>query len=336
MLRFAVLALCVAACGRSQGVTDQDLPGLVVEAKPSEVPIDVARAAKDPVELSRALARPYRVTLAALGPHSLAVNTTTTVEEASAPGAPLATDLSDHAQIDNGESGAYHAVYNNSADYGRETTFVNGKLYLRPSYQRWHARDPEAPDEPMALRDQYADAIYAAWDLLAPGAELTDRGKVDFAGRPGRKIAISRASDPDRPPTEPISQRKWREGRSIDAVAGEIILDADKGVPLAAKLTGTIGFSRDGRRFIMKISVDSTVSGLGSAAEIAIPSEPEVVATPERLREVDDRDFLLQGIAPPLKRNLDAAAAPGAKPTDAPRADEPARPRAKPGNGAKP
>lgn len=308
MIRFAVLALCSAACGRSHGVADQDLPGLVVEARKAEPPIDVDRATKDPAELGRALAQPYRATLAALGPHGFAVNTATTVEEAGKP----VSELSDHAQIDNGDDGTYRAVYTNSADYGRETTFTGSKLYLRPRYQRWHARAPEAPDEPAALRDEYAAAVAAAWDLLAPGAELSDRGAIEVSGRPGRKISVSRASEPGQPSAEPVSQRKWREGRSVDAVSGDIVLDADKGVPLAVKLTGSIGFTRDGRRFTMKISVDSSISGLGSPAMILAPADGEVVATPERLREVDDRDYLLQGIAPALRRNPDGTAVPPA------------------------
>jgi hypothetical protein len=321
MIRFAVLALCAAACSRSQGVSDQDLPGLVVEAKKPEPPADVARAARDPAELGRALARPYRVMLAALGPHSVAVNTAITVEE----GGKQISDLSDHAQIDNGDGGAYRAVYTNSADYGRETTFVGGMLYLRPRYQRWHARAPEAPDEPAALRDGYFDAVAATWDLLAPGAELTDRGPLEVAGRAGRKIEITRASEPRRPPAEPIAQRRWREARSVDAVAGEIVLDAERGIPLAVKLTGAVGFTRDGRRFAMKVSLDSTISGLGTAAAITPPPAGEVVATPERLREVDDRDYLLQGIAPPLRRNADGTAIP---PAPSLRGGEPAPPGA--------
>lgn len=313
MVRFAVLALCAAACGRSRGVADQDLPGLVVEARKADPPIDVARAAKDPEELGRALARPYRVMLASLGPHVLVVNSATTVEEAGN----AVSDLSDHAQIENGERGAYHALYINSADYGRETTFVAGKLYLRPRYQRWHGRRPETPDEPVELRDDYAGAIAATWDLLAPGIELTDRGPIDVAGRAGRKIEVAHAPAPRKPEAEPIAQRKWREGRSVEAVAGEIVLDRDKGVPLSVKLAGSVGFSRDGRRFVMKMSLDSTVSGLGITATIAAPPDGEVVATPERLREVDDRDYLLQGIAPPLRKNPDGTAvtpAPANKP----------------------
>jgi len=308
MVRLAILALCATACSRSQSTADQDLPGLVAEARRGEATIDVDRATSDPAELGRALGRPYRATLAALGPHSVAVSTVTTVSEAGQP----ISELSDHAQIDNGDSGAYHAIYTNSADYGRETTFINGKLFLRPRYQRWHARGPEAPDEPEALRDQYFDAVAAVWDLLAPGAELADRGQIQISGRTGRKIEVKRASDPAQPPDEPIAQRKWREQRSIDDVSGEVVIDAEKGVPLVVKLAGSLGFSREGRRFAMKVSVDSTISGLGSAAAIAVPPEGEVVATPERLREVDDRDYLLQGIAPPLRRNPDGTAIPPA------------------------
>jgi hypothetical protein len=304
MIRFAALALCAIACSRSQAVSDQDLPGLVVEAKKPEAPIDVDRAARDPSELGRALARPYRVMLAAIGPHSVGVNSAITVEE----GGKTVSEITDHAQIDNGEVGTYHAVYANSADYGRETLYVGGTLYLRPRYQRWHARDPEAPDEPAALRDQYFDAVAATWDLLAPGAELTDRGPLEVAGRPGRKIEIVLDADSRRAPGEPIAQRRWREGRSVDAIAGEIVLDADKGVPLTVKLSGTVGFTRDGRHFTMKTSVDSAVSGVGTNTVVAAPPDAEVVATPERMREVDDRDYLLHGIAPPLRRNADGTA----------------------------
>ncbi|HEX3761186.1 MAG TPA: hypothetical protein VHW23_20970 [Kofleriaceae bacterium] len=318
MIRFTVLVMCAAACGRARGVQDQDLPGLVVEARKPEAPVDVARAARDPAELGRALARPYRVVLAALGPHTVGVNSAITVTE----GDKSVSELSDHAQIDNGTGDAYHAIYTNSADYGRETTFIDGMLYLRPRYQRWHARDPETPDEPVELRDRYFEAVAATWDLLGPGAELADRGAMEVAGRAGRKIEVTRSSDPRDPAAEPVSQRKWREARSVDAVAGEVVLDAERGVPLAVKLTGTVGFTRDGRRFAMKVSVDSTISGIGTAAMILPPPDGEVVTAPERRREVDDRDYLLQGIAPPLRRNPDGTAVP-----PAPRmaGDEPAR-----------
>jgi hypothetical protein len=305
MPRAVLLAtLAVVACGRSQGVEDRDLGGLVVAPKAEEKPIQLDRAVKDPAELSRALALPHRQVAAALGVHTVAISTATTVEEAGKP----VEDLSDHTTIELGEKGAFHAVYTNSADYGREVIFTDGQLYLRPRYQRWHQRAPETPDEPGQLEDEMNGAVAATWDLLAPAVELTDEGAAQVGGRAGRKIAVKQSPSPNKPPAETVTQRKWRETRTIDNVSGEVILDADKGVPLSVKLSGTVGFVRDNRKFSMKITVQSDVSGVGVPATITAPTGEDVVATPERLREVDDRDFLLQGIAPPLRKNADGTA----------------------------
>src|SRR5690606_21534650 len=224
--------------------------------------------------------------------------------------------LDGETRIELGAGGAFRALYTNSADYGREAIFLGGKLYLRPRYQRWHERAPETPEEPAELRAQYFGELAAAWDLLAPGAELIDRGPAELAGRAGRKIELRRAPAPAAPPPERLVQRAWRASRSIDELAGEVVLDAEHGAPLAVKLSGTVGFQRDGRRFTMKVGASGAITGIGTAAAIAAPLRAEVVTTPERLREVDDRDFLLQGIAPPLRRNADGGAA-AAKPAPA-------------------
>jgi hypothetical protein len=291
-----------AACGRSQGVDDEQLGGLVVTPKAQGSAIDVDHAARDTAELGRALMAPYRATVAVLGPHELAIATETTVNEAGKE----VSALLDHTTLVIGKT-AFHATYENSADYGREIVFTGGKLYLRPRYQRWHERGPEAPDEPDVLRDQVADAIGATWDLLAPAIELTDRGPAQVDGRAGKKIEIKLSPSPHEPPPETLSQRKWREQRSIDAVSGEVVIDADKGVPLSVKLAGTVSFSRDGKRYTMKVSLTSAVSAIGKPADVIAPTT-DVVATPERQREVDDRDYLLQGIAPPLRKNHDGTA----------------------------
>jgi hypothetical protein len=300
----AVLAatLALAACGRSQGVEDRDLGGLVVAPKTADKPVELDRAAKDPAELGRALGKPHHAW--GLGPHTLSMSTATTVEEAGKP----SDELSDHTTLELGDKDAFHGVYTNSADYGREVTYVGGQLYLKPRYQKAHQRAPEAPDEPAQIEDDMAGALFATWDLLAPGVELTDQGPAQVGGRAGRKIAVKLSPSPRKPAAEPLAQRKWREKRSIDAVSGEIVLDAEKGVPLHVALTGTIGFTRDNRKFTMKVNLQADVSGIGTPATIQTPAPDDVVATPERLREVDDRDFLLQGIAPPLRKNPDGTA----------------------------
>jgi hypothetical protein len=301
----AILTLGSAvACGRSQGVPDEDLGGLVEQPKQPDPKIAVDRAAKEPSELGRALSQPYRKVIGDLGPHTATLTAVTTVEEAGKP----VSSLSDTTKIEIGDAGAFHAVYGNDADYGREVIFVGGKLYLRPRYQRWHGRAPEGVEEPAALRDQFFEPIAATWDLLAPGIELSDKGAAEAAGRPGRKIAIQLSPKPAKPATETVAQKKWREQRTIEEVSGEVILDAEKGAPLELKLSGTVSFMRDGRRFKMKTTITSALSAIGTPVAITAPADTEVVATPERTREVDDRDYLLQGIAPPIRKNADGTA----------------------------
>src|SRR4051812_29739770 len=132
MVRILAVCLLAAACGRSDGVRDEDLGDLVIAPHPSAQPIDVARAAKDPDELGRALAVTEHENARRLGPHALAINTSTVVSD----GNTTVENLDDHTTIELGDAGTYRAVYANSADYGREVTFTGGKLYLRPRYQR--------------------------------------------------------------------------------------------------------------------------------------------------------------------------------------------------------
>jgi hypothetical protein len=299
-----IAVIAIAACGRSSGVPDRDLGGLVV-APPKRGKVDVERAVKDPDALGAALSLDEHAIDDAIGPHVTQIAMATHVTENGKP----SEDLDDTTTIELGSGGAYHALYANSADYGREVTFVGGQLYLRPRYQRWHMRAPESPEEPKEILNSFAEPVAATWDLVAPGVELSDRGPVNLGGRTGRKIDVKPAGSPKKPPAEPLAQRKWRETRTIDGLAGEIVLDAETGAPLSVKLSGTVGFMRDGRRFAMQVSVQSDVSNIGHPTAIAAAGSDDVVATPERLREVDDRDFLLQGIAPPL-RKADAAKKP--------------------------
>jgi hypothetical protein len=304
MQRLFAIATVLSAlgCGRSKTTPDEELGGLVVAAKTGDQAIDVDRAAKDPAELGRALGQRYSLLVAALGPHVATTETKLSVLE----GQRVDRELTDRAVIELGDAGNFHGVYTNSADYGREAIFSNGKLYLRPRYQRWHGRLPETPEEPIALRDDYFSAVHATWELLAPGVELVDRGAIQVSGRAARKVEIKKTPTPRKPEKEKVTQRTWREGRTIEAVSGEIVLDSAKGVPLSWKLDGSVGFTKDGKRYSMRITLTGGISQIGVVAVISAPPEAEVVATPGRLREVEERDQLLHGIAPPLRSNPDS------------------------------
>jgi hypothetical protein len=298
MSRVAIACLALGlGCGRAQGIDDKDLGNLVVAPAVSVEPILATRAAAEPAELSRALMQPFTVVVAAFGPHTTEMAHATIVDEAGK----VTSELTETTVIELGDKGVYRGAYENTADYGREVVFDGTSLFLRPRYQRWHQRAPESPTEAVEQRDKFYAPIAATWELLAPAVELIDRGNTTVAGRNGRKIEIRRAPKPGANPPEALTQRKWREARVIEEVSGEVVLDADKAVPLSVKLAGTISFMRDGRRFKMKVTLDAKVSAV-AAKEIRAPEQTEVVATPERLREVDDRDKLLEGIAPPSRK----------------------------------
>lgn len=292
----ALVAVSAVAACESGRTSDKDLGPLVVKPDTAIKPIDVNKAMRDAGELGRAVGLPDHEIEHLLGAHATTFKSTTVVTE----GAAQVDNLTVETTIELGADGAWHAVSNNTADYGREAIWSGGALYLRPRYSRWHKRAPNDKREPAELRDDYAGELAAAYDLLAPGVALSDKGTRTVAGRTGRVIGLGLSTSPRKPPAEKLTQKKWRESRVVEAVGGEIVIDAQTGVPLSGQLTGKLAFTRDGRKFEMSLDVSQAVRDVGTTVAIAVPEADQVVATPERLREVEDRNTLLDGIAPPI------------------------------------
>jgi hypothetical protein len=316
----AAAALAVAACGSSGGTPDEELPGLVHAAQEAPPAIDAARAAKEPAMLAAALDMPQHQVTALLGPHTLTARSKVEVQDGA--GGPVIESLGDDVILEDGGD-TFHGKDDNSADYGREIIAAGGALYLRPRYARWHARAPE-DGELVRLRDELGATLAAHFDLLASGVTGVDRGELEVAGRPARRIAIEKAAikrSSSEPAAPSPSQKKWRENAEVLAAGGEVVLDARTGAPLRAHLEGQLAFTRDGHRFVMKVIVDHEVGAIGTKPAIAPPAIEDTVATPGRLREVDERDLLLEGMAPPARKQPQAAgsgAASGAPPAPPP------------------
>lgn len=299
-------------CGRDAGVPDSELGELVLAPKLADQAIEVELASRDAGELGRAIALPHHRVAALLGPHRLAITSSFEVSEAGQ----VVDQLTDELNIDFASPAAWHGTSNNSADYGRETIFLDGSLFLRARYQRWHQRPPTNDAEPAALADRFYDAGAATWDLLSPSIAVSDKGATTVAGKAARKIAITSAASPHKPAKEALAQRKWRESRTVEAVEGEAVLDVATGAPLQLSLRGTVGFMREGKAYSMRVTLTSAVASLG-APSITAPDPAEVVQTPVRMHEVDERDKLLERIAPPLRgadRPVDRAS--GSKPPE--------------------
>ena len=56
----------------------------------------------------------------------------------------------------------------------------------------------------------------------------------------GARSTFKLAPSASKAPREALSQRKWREGRSIEALAGSVVLDAETGAPLAIDVDAKI------------------------------------------------------------------------------------------------
>jgi hypothetical protein len=323
-----IAALCLlgtaAGCTGSGGIADEDLAGLVHTESHEPPPIDVARAGKEVAELERALAMPHRRIGVALGPHRFAGTSRVETTEGTA-----TVDLLEiKTEIALDSDGSFHARLENSREYGREAFYVaaakggaattsaaTGLLYLRPRYGKFHRRPPVDADEAAAIRDQIGGDLGAYFELLAPGVEITDKGATKAAGRDARRIEIKLAPKQRKLPAQAESHRQWRQDVTVTAATGEVLLDAATGAPLEGHLEGTAAFSRDGRTFAMRLAVTHALSQIGQAQPITPPTDADSVATPERLREVEERDSLLRGIAPPTKRGGGDAVVPVPAPT---------------------
>lgn len=293
MRRLALVLVALGACGGG-GASDRELQGLVTSVSTAPKPIDTGRAARDGAELARALAQPWRVAAKVLGDHRLTVTSSVEVRDGTA----VLERLGDETVIESAANGDYHAKSDNTADYGREVVALGGKLYLRPRYALWHARGPESDDEIAAIRDQMAAVLGDYTDLVARGIEVSDRGAVQQVGRPAHKLALALAPSPRGATKAAVTQRAWRDSVVVKSLTGEVVLDDELGVALGGKLVAEATFVRDGKPLTMAITVEHHVATI-PAPVIAAPPVEQTVATPERAREVDDRNALLQGIAPP-------------------------------------
>ena len=300
VLGCAACALGASACGRAKGdPAAQAAAEKLVGGKPQVRPIDVARAARDPAELARALALPHGDSAARLGAHRFRGTHALRVTENGA----VLEALDEQSEIDFAAAGDCHALYTNSRDYGRELTFVagsGGTVWVRPRYGKFHRRPPTSPEEPRQVLGEIYGNLGADFELVAHAATVADGGPVDAGGRPARKVILGVGPARPRPPAG-APEKAWRDGVTVQALSGEITLDAATGAVLAGRLSARLAFVHKGRS--LEMTLDST-HAVTPAADVAItPPPPELsTTTPARSPELRDREDLLQGIAAPGAR----------------------------------
>jgi hypothetical protein len=303
----ALMAASLAAC-RGSG-PDQELVeakhadgfgGLIASADPVE-PVDVDSAASDPDALMRAVRVPHRRVGESLGPHVFHATSSVdvTVTGGNEPEAHEKLDVT--ARIEYADGQRFRALVESSGDHGREIILVDGHLYLRPRHGAFHRRPATDEHEPAGWRDDIYAELAGHLELLAPGLSVRDGGAADVAGRPARRIELSRAETPRELPAAASPQRAWRSTVEVESLSGEIFLDRETGVPLRARLEGVAHARRDQRLVRMHVVVEHAIEAIGQAVAIAPPPEEQWVDTPVRSREVAERERLLEDIAQPAR-----------------------------------
>jgi hypothetical protein len=293
------IVLFAVACSRASGSAAHEgkRSPLLTADEPAVVQIDVDRAAKDPSEALRAATTPHHE--GKLGAHRFAGTTKLRV---NANGAEVES-LDEATSIEADAKGAYHATYTNSRDYGREAFFTPSPatMWLRPRYGKFHRRPPVGPDEPPRVADEIYGSFGAQLELCANALSVTDGGPTTIAGRAARKITLTLGKETPRAP-EKLPQRAWRDTIHVSAIDGEIDLDNETGALLGGRLAATLGYTRGGQAYEMKLEATHAVSDIGTAIAITPPGDDQSVDTPGRSHDFDDREELLDGLAPPAHR----------------------------------
>jgi len=292
------LSLALAGCGSGEGRSDDELAGLVHAPKPAPTTVDLERAARDVDELMRAATLTHGQVSALLGPHTVTGKSHTEVHEKGA----VIETLDDEMGIELDAKGNFHAQVDNSKEYGRDVYLVDRWLYQRPRYGKFYRRRPNDEGEPARIRNEIFGAVGATLDILAPAVELSPGGEATVAGRKGKVIKLATAREPRKPPRQTLAQRKWRETATVREVGGEMVLDVKTGVVLRAVLQGTLAFQRDNRSFVMRLEARHELGSFGAVEEVAPPAPELVVMESEQRHELDERDSLLEGIAPKAAR----------------------------------
>ncbi len=306
-VRLVLLALCLpsglAACVPSGGDDHKESP-LIHTDDDAPRPVDVARAAVDPDEAARAVTLRQRDAAARLGAyhlvgtHGVRVSENGTEVEA----------LDETTTIDRAAGGAYFAQYANSKDYGRDVYFqpasggaAAGTLWLRPRYGKFHRRAPATPDEPARVLDEIFGTFAADYDLVARFATVSDLGESTLLGRRVRKIGLGAGNKRARPrQTDPA--RAWRDETAVESLQGEVTLDVETGALIAGTLEARVAFVDRGRSYVMALVATHSLTEVGGQVTVTPPGEADSATTPERSTELEDRDDLLRGLAPPAPK----------------------------------
>ncbi len=288
----------MSACGEGEGRPDEDLGTLVVSPVVASPKVNVDAAAKESAAFWAAIALPHAWLSEQIGAHLVEGTSSVQVSEEENTLEELQDTLS--LRID-GED-RYRFTLDNSKEYGRHATFDGQYLYLRPRFGPYHKRTPQNESEAAKHRNEAFAGASDYLELFRGQLEVSDGGAQTFAGRAVRIVRFKNSPDKQKRAESSLLQKKWRQSIEVSTLDGHAALDAQTGAVLDLQFKGSLSFERDGKTQNMTIAAQRSVSEIGHAEAIAAPDDATLLEIPARRRQLDERDRLLKGIAPPARK----------------------------------
>ena len=179
-----------------------------------------------------------------------------------------------------------------SAVTGREVVYAGRMTYARGQWAPFRERPSDGGHDARRFRDDSFRAAASLAELLGPSLRATPAGDATVLGRAARRYALALAEGVA-PPAQKAPQGlpdsgydadtrrhlAFLEGRVPTSASGELVLDAETGVPLEVELRAAFT-ERDDRQLRVEALVDARVTALGAGVEPV--RAPEGALTDER------------------------------------------------------
>jgi hypothetical protein len=240
-----------------------------------------------PEVLVRAISQPGRTIEARKGAHRWMATSSIKVATPNAP----PYELSETYRLDTDGRAALHLWHDNDHGTGAEAVLSDGLLYVRPRYGRFVKRRPEG-DEVDRLRAQVEGVPAGYLELLQPWLVIREKGRSEVSGRPAIKLELKAAPNAA-PPKESEATRKWRQTLKVEYLEGELVVDAQTGIPVEGRLDAAYRFEREGEKAPVKVTL---AYKQWSDVPEAILAPPDAIDEPRRTRPILERNQLLDGL----------------------------------------
>jgi hypothetical protein len=260
--------------------------------------IELKGLGKDRAATLLAMGAPHHRFAAKLGPHKIRCSSTLSTKASNSPERKVEQQVSLSASA----KGCFSAVKHTHPQYGQEVIWTGDWLYLRLRHSKYIRRRPRQ-GEPGSIMDRMVGYLPAYVELLGPFITVEEAGRKSHEGRDAVRVKLKLNSRPSPPGSSRSPARRWRETIAAKAIKGDLLLDAQTGAPLQARLAASWTFNlpasgsmpasgiteRVDRSQVgtMKLTFEQRVSEIGKDVTIERPPDEKIESTLRQRLEIE-------------------------------------------------